>query len=51
MTEDQQGLVTEETTFSCGCVSTHEEFHDGSYHRMTVNHHGKVLVDEELRGE
>ena len=51
VTEDQQGLVTEEITFSCGCVRTHEEFHDGSYHRMTVNHHGKVLVDEELRGE
>ena len=49
--EDQQGLVTVETTFSCGCQSTREEFHDGSYHRMTVDHRGRVLVDEELRGE
>ena len=51
MNEDQFGLVIEEITFACGCVSTREEFHDGSHHRMTVNHHGKVLVDEELRGE
>ena len=48
--EDQQGLVTEEVRYSCGCQSTKEEFHDGSVHRMVVNHHGKVLVDEELRG-
>jgi len=37
--------------YSCGCQSHREEFHDGSVHLMTVNHHGKVLVDEELRGE
>ena len=51
VTEDQQGLVTEDSRFSCGCRSTKEEFHDGSVHRMVVDHHGKVLVDEELRGE
>jgi hypothetical protein len=51
LTEDQQGLTTEEVTFSCGCQSTKEEFHDGSVHRMVVDHHGKVLMDEELRGE
>ena len=51
VTEDEQGLVTEELTYSCGCRSTKEEFHDGSVHRMVVNHRGKVLVDEELRGE
>ena len=48
--EDQQGLVTEEVRYSCGCQSTKEEFHDGSVHRMVVDHRGKVLVDEELRG-
>ena len=48
--EDQQGLVTEEVRFSCGCQSTKEEFHDGSVHRMIVDHKGKVIVDEELRG-
>ena len=50
-TEDQQGLITEDVTFSCGCQSHREEFHDGSVHRLVVNHHGKVLRDEELRGE
>ena len=51
VTEDQQGLVTEELSYACGCKSSKEEFHDGSVHRLVVNHHGKVLVDEELRGE
>jgi hypothetical protein len=50
-TADLQGLVTEDLRFSCGCRSTREEFHDGSVHLMAVNHHGRVLVDEELRGE
>jgi hypothetical protein len=51
VTEDLQGLVTEELQYTCGCRSAKEEFHDGSVHRLVVNHHGKVLVDEELRGE
>ena len=50
-TEDHQGLVTEDRRYSCGCRTTKEEFHDGSVHHMVVNHHGKVLVDEEFRGE
>jgi hypothetical protein len=50
-TEDLQGLVTEDRRYTCGCRATKEEFHDGSVHRMVVNHHGRVLVDEELRGE
>ena len=51
MTEDLQGLVTQDLRFECGCQSHREEFHDGSVHHMVVNHHGKVLVDEEFRGE
>ncbi len=50
-TEDDQGLTTEELSYSCGCCATKEEYHDGSVHRMVVDHHRKVLVDEELRGE
>lgn len=50
-TEDQQGLITRDVRFDCGCQTHHEEFHDGSVHNSVVNHHGKVLVDEELRGE
>jgi hypothetical protein len=51
VTEDHQGLVTEDLRYSCGCRTTREEFHDGSCHRMVVHHNGKVLADEELRGE
>ena len=51
VTEDLHGLVTEEIRFSCGCRTAREEFHDGSVHRMVIDHHHKVLVDEELRGE
>lgn len=50
-TEDLQGLFTEDVTYSCGCMSHREEFHDGSVHRQIVDHRGKVLVDEEIRGE
>lgn len=50
LTEDRQGLVTEDLRYACGCRSAREEFHDGSIHRLTVHHNGKLLVDEELRG-
>jgi hypothetical protein len=50
-TEDLQGLMTEDLRYSCGCVSTREEFHDGSVHHMVMHHNGKLLSDEELRGE
>ena len=51
MTEDEQGLVTEDLRYDCGCAGSKEEFHDGSVHLMTVHHNGKVLMDQELRGE
>lgn len=51
LSDDLQGLITEELHYSCGCRVTKEEFHDGSVHRMVIEHGGKVLVDEELRGE
>lgn len=50
-TEDREGLSTLDVRFSCGCQTHREEFHDGSVHHTIVNHHGKVLLDEELRGE
>ena len=50
-TEDRQGLLTEELLYDCGCQTSREEYHDGSVHRMVVNHRHKVLVDEEFRGE
>ncbi|MFL6046196.1 MAG: hypothetical protein ACJ72M_13880 [Propionibacteriaceae bacterium] len=51
LTEDHAGLVTEDVRYSCGCRSAREEFHDGSVHRLVVHHNGKVLQDEEWRGE
>jgi hypothetical protein len=50
-TEDMQGLVTEDLRFACGCLSTREEFHDGSLHHMVMHHNGKLLEDGEQRGE
>jgi hypothetical protein len=49
--EDLQGLMTEELRFACGCRSAKEEFHDGSVHLRVVHHRGRVLVDQEFRGE
>ena len=49
--EDLQGLVTVDVRFTCGCHSHREEFHDGSVHHQIVDHRGRVLVDEEFRGE
>lgn len=51
VTEDQQGLATRDIRFACGCQTHREEFHDGSVHSQVVDHRGRVLVDEELRGE
>ncbi|MCW2767930.1 MAG: hypothetical protein JWO11_3889 [Nocardioides sp.] len=51
VSEDLQGLVTEELRYDCGCAGSKEDFHDGSVHLMTVHHNGRVLTDEELRGE
>jgi hypothetical protein len=51
ITEDRQGLIIEHTSYACGCRSTKEEFHDGSVYHLVVHHSGKVLVEEELRGE
>jgi len=49
--EDKQGLITENVRYDCGCLTAKEEYHDGSVHMMVVHHKGKVLVDQELRGE
>ena len=51
VSDDQQGMICAEQRYSCGCRSSREEFHDGSVHRMVVHHSGRVLADEEWRGE
>jgi hypothetical protein len=50
-TDDLQGMATEELRYSCGCRDAREEFHDGSVHHRVARHDGRVLVDEEFRGE
>lgn len=48
---DDEGMVVEHLHYACGCQSLRDDFHDGSTHRRLVHHNGKVLQDEELRGE
>jgi hypothetical protein len=51
LTDDLEGLSTEELRYSCGCRNSREAFHDGSVHHIVVRHDGRVIVDEEFRGE
>lgn len=48
---DDEGLRVEHLHFVCGCQNLRDDFHDGSTRRRLIHHNGKVLVDEELRGE
>jgi hypothetical protein len=43
---DEEGLLTDELHYACGCRSIRHEYHDGSVSRKVVRHNGKVLVDE-----
>ena len=50
---DHEGTeaVVEHLHYACGCQDFRDAFHDGSVHTRVVHHNGRVLVDEELRGE
>jgi len=48
---DDEGMRVEHVHYGCGCQDFRDDFHDGSTHRRVTHHRGKVLVDEELRGE
>jgi hypothetical protein len=48
---DDDGMVVEHLHYACGCKNLLDEFHDGSTHSRVVHHSGRVLVDDELRGE
>ena len=43
---DEDGLLTDELYYACGCRSIHREYHDGSVSHRLVRHDGTVLVDE-----
>ena len=44
--QDEDGLVTDNWHYACGCRSIRHDYHDGSVERKLVRHDGKVLVDE-----
>ena len=44
--QDDEGLVTDNRYYACGCRSIRHEYHDGSVCRKVVRHDGKVLMDE-----
>jgi hypothetical protein len=46
--QDDDGLVTDNFHYACGCLSSRHDYHDGSIHRLVVRHDGTVLLDELL---
>jgi hypothetical protein len=44
-------MRVEHIHYGCGCLDYRDDFHDGSTHHRVTHHSGKVLLDEELRGE
>ena len=44
---DDEGMRVEHVHYGCGC----QDLRDGSTHHRVIHHRGKVLIDEELRGE
>ena len=48
---DDDCVMTRSVQYSCGCVTVHHEYHDGSVSRRVVHHQGRVLVDELLAAE
>ncbi|WP_129666436.1 hypothetical protein [Phytoactinopolyspora endophytica] len=45
---DNQGLVSDQMLFDCGCKKSREEYHDGSIEETTVKHDGKLLSHETI---
>ena len=43
---DDDGLVSDDYFYSCGCRKIHHEMHDGSVTDRVVRHDGRVMVDE-----
>ena len=44
--QDEEVLITRESSYACGCVSIRHEYHDGSVSLRIVHHDGTVLVDD-----
>jgi len=48
---DDDGLIIDQMHYACGCMSSRQDFHDGSVHRKVVHHNGRVVADEREQGE
>jgi hypothetical protein len=46
--QDDEGLVTDNYYYACGCRSIHHEYHDGAVVHKVCRHDGITLVDELL---
>ena len=44
----EEGMVTDNWYYACGCRIIRHEYHDGSVCRHVTRHDGKALVDEYL---
>jgi hypothetical protein len=45
---DDQGLISAQMVFDCGCKTSREEYHDGSIEQISVKHDGKLLRHETI---
>jgi hypothetical protein len=44
--QDEDGLVTDDRFYDCGCRRIRHEYHDGSFCLRVVRHDGTVLAEE-----
>jgi hypothetical protein len=44
--QDDEGLVTDNLYYACGCRSIRHEYHDGSVLLKVIRHDGTVLSDD-----
>jgi hypothetical protein len=44
--QDDEGLVTDNHYYACGCRCIRHEYHDGAVLRKVFRHDGTVMADE-----
>lgn len=49
--QDEEVLITQESSYACGCLIIRHEYHDGSVSLRVVHHDGTVLSDDLLAAE
>jgi hypothetical protein len=43
---DDDGLLSDDYHYACGCRKLHHELHDGTVCNRVVRHDGQVMLDE-----